>query len=161
VKWLRAITAIAGVFEGYQQIGTYRIMRFEDDQEGPLVERMLPRSLLIPPGIPDFLSRERHVRAGRVVLRGRAWSGQAPVERVEVSANGGATWTDAELEPPALGPYAWRGFRFAWEAVVGEHELCSRATDAAGNTQPLDPEWNYGGFCNNAVQRVLVAASAR
>jgi DMSO/TMAO reductase YedYZ molybdopterin-dependent catalytic subunit len=161
VKWLRAITAIAGEFDGYQQVGTYRIMRFEDDRDGPLVERILPRSLLVPPGIPDFLSRERHIRAGRVVLRGRAWSGHAPVERVEVSGNGGATWADAELEPPALGPYAWRGFRFDWNATLGEHELCSRATDAAGNVQPLDPEWNYGGFCNNAVQRVRVAASAR
>ena len=80
-------------------------MRDADDTDGPLVERMLPRSLLVPPGIPDFLSRERHVTAGRVVLQGRAWSGQAPVERVEVSADGGATWADAELEPP-LGPYA-------------------------------------------------------
>jgi DMSO/TMAO reductase YedYZ molybdopterin-dependent catalytic subunit len=160
VKWLRAITAVADAFDGYQQVGTYRIMRFEDDREGPLVERMLPRSLLVPPGIPDFLSRERHVRAGRVVLQGRAWSGHAPVERVEVSSNGGATWADAELDEP-VGPYAWRGFSFAWDAAPGEHELCSRATDATGNTQPLEPAWNYGGFCNNAVQRVRVAATAR
>ena len=62
------------------------------------------------------------------------------------------------LEPP-LGEYAWRGFSFVWEATAGEHELCCRATDAAGNTQPLDPKWNYGGFCNNAVQRVHVTVS--
>jgi DMSO/TMAO reductase YedYZ molybdopterin-dependent catalytic subunit len=161
VKWLSSITAIADAFDGYQQVGTYRIMRFEDDREGPLVERILPRSLLIPPGIPDFLTRERHVRAGRIVLQGRAWSGQAPIERVEVSHNGGVTWADAELEPPTLGPYAWRGFSFAWDAAAGEHELCSRATDAAGNVQPLEAEWNYGGFCNNAVQRIRVSATAR
>ena len=160
VKWLRAITAIAGGFEGYQQIGTYRIMRDADDMDGPFVERMLPRSLLIPPGIPDFLTRERHVHTGRVTLNGRAWSGHAPVERVEVSEDGGGTWADAELEPP-LGPYAWSGFSFEWDAAPGEHELCCRATDGAGNSQPLEPVWNYGGFCNNAVQRVRVAASAR
>jgi DMSO/TMAO reductase YedYZ molybdopterin-dependent catalytic subunit len=161
VKWLRAITAITDEFQGYQQAHTYRIMQSEDDTVGPPVERMLPRSLFVPPGIPDFLSRERHIRPGRVVLQGRAWSGQAPVTRVELSDDGGATWADAELEPPVLGPYAWRGFSFTWEASAGEHELCSRATDAAGNVQPLEPEWNYGGFCNNAVQRVRVAASAR
>jgi len=155
VKWLRAITAIATEFQGYQQVGTYRLMRFEDDPDGPPIERMLPRSLLVPPGIPDFLSRDRHLSAGRVTLRGRAWSGQAPVERVEVSDDGGATWADAELEP-ALGPYAWRGFSFPWAAAPGEHELCCRATDGAGTTQPLEPEWNYGGFCNNAVQRIRV-----
>ena len=124
-------------------------MRDADDTDGPLVERMLPRSLLDPAGHPGL----PHARAPRppaaVVLEGRAWSGQAPVERVEVSDDGGATWADADLEPP-LGPYAWRGFSFAWDATPGEHELCCRATDAAGNTQPLEPEWNYGGFCNNA-----------
>ena len=159
VKWLGAITAIADEFQGYQQAGTYRIMRDADDTEGPPVERMLPRSLLVPPGIPDFLTRERHLPAGRVTLQGRAWSGQAPVERVEVSDGGGATWAEAELEPP-VGPYAWRGFNFEWDAAPGEHELCCRATDGAGNVQPLEPAWNYGGFCNNAVQRVRVAVSA-
>ncbi len=159
VKWLRAITAIEGEFDGYQQAGTYRIMRFEDDPEAPPVERMLPRSLLVPPGIPDFLSRERHLSAGRVMLRGRAWSGHGSLEKVEVSGDGGATWTDADLEPP-LGPYAWRGFSFAWDATPGEHELCCRATDRAGNTQPLEPSWNYGGFCNNAVQRIRVAVGS-
>ena len=159
VKWLRAITAVAEEFQGFQQVGTYRIMRFADDPEAPPVERILPRSLLIPPGIPEFLSSERHLAAGRVMLRGRAWSGRAPVERVEVSDDGGVTWADADLEP-LLGPYAWRGFRFAWDATPGEHELCCRATDAAGNTQSLEPEWNYGGFCNNAVQRIRVAVGS-
>ena len=160
VKWLRAITAIAGEFDGYQQSHTYRIMRDAADMDGPFVERMLPRSLLVPPGIPDFLTRERHLSPGPITLQGRAWSGQAPVERVEVSTDGGETWADAALDPP-LGPYAWRGFSFKWDATPGEHELCCRATDSAGNTQPLEPEWNYGGFCNNAVQRVHVITTSR
>jgi DMSO/TMAO reductase YedYZ molybdopterin-dependent catalytic subunit len=159
VKWLRAITAIEGAFEGYQQAHTYRLMRFAEDMDAPFVERMLPRSLLVPPGIPVFLGRDRCLTAGRVALRGRAWSGHAPIERVEVSDDGGATWADAELDPP-LGPYAWRGFTFEWDAAPGEHELCSRATDSAGNDQPPEPTWNYGGFCNNAVQRIRVAVSA-
>ncbi|MDX6480684.1 MAG: hypothetical protein QOG85_1194 [Gaiellaceae bacterium] len=155
VKWLRAITAIEREFDGYQQAHTYRLMRDAEDMDAPFVERMLPRSLLIPPGIPDFLSRDRHLSPGRVTLEGRAWSGEAPVERVEISDDGGATWAEAELDPP-LGKYAWRGFTFPWDATPGEHELCCRATDGAGNVQPPEPEWNYGGFCNNAVQRVRV-----
>ena len=70
VKWLRSITAIAGEFDGYQQAHTYRIMRDADDMDAPFVERMLPRSLLIPPGIPDFLSRDRHLTAGRSRSKG-------------------------------------------------------------------------------------------
>jgi Mo-co oxidoreductase dimerisation domain len=36
--------------------------------------------------------------------------------------------------------------------------LCCRATDEAGESQPLEPVWNLGGYENNAVQRVLVVA---
>jgi hypothetical protein len=34
--------------------------------------------------------------------------------------------------------------------------LCCRTTDAKGNTQPDRPQWNRGGYTNNAVQRVTV-----
>ncbi len=119
---------------------------------------MLPRSLLVPPGIPDFLTRARFLDAGPCTLTGRAWSGFAQVERVEVSADGGATWADAALEEP-LAEFAWRGWHFEWDARPGEHVLSCRATDGAGNTQPLEPFWNLGGYCNNAVQRVHVTVS--
>jgi DMSO/TMAO reductase YedYZ molybdopterin-dependent catalytic subunit len=151
VKWLRAITAVGGEFEGWQQAEAYRI-------DGVPVTRMVPRSLLAPPGIPEFMTRRRFVPAGPCDLTGRAWSGWAAVERVEVSTDGGATWSDAELDPP-LGPHAWRGFRFAWDAEPGEHELCCRATDGSGNTQPLEPPSNPGGYCNNAVQRIAVTVA--
>jgi hypothetical protein len=108
---------------------------------------------MIPPGFPDFLSRSRFVEAGSVRLEGRAWSGWAPVERVEVSVDGGESWTDASLgEPP--GEFAWSGWTYVWEAEPGEYELSCRATDEAGNVQPAHAEWNYDGLCNNGVQRV-------
>jgi len=119
------------------------------------VQRMLPRSLLVPPGIPDFLTRERFADPGRQTITGRAWSGHGEITRVEVSDDGGTTWTDAQLDPP-LGEFAWRGWRLDWDATPGEHELCCRATDSAGNSQPLTATWNHGGYCNNAVQRVRV-----
>jgi hypothetical protein len=34
-----------------------------------------------------------------------------------------------------------------------------RATDTAGNVQPLEPPWNVGGYANNAVQRVPVTVT--
>jgi sulfane dehydrogenase subunit SoxC len=42
------------------------------------------------------------------------------------------------------------------DGTPGEHELACRATDAAGNVQPLEPPWNYQGMGNNVVQRVVV-----
>jgi hypothetical protein len=90
-----------------------------------------------------------------VTLIGRAWSGQAPIERVDVSTDGGAIFNAAVLDAP-LGPNAWRGWRFEWQAAEGEQILSSRATDAAGNSQPLEPPWNLKGYANNAVERIAV-----
>jgi DMSO/TMAO reductase YedYZ molybdopterin-dependent catalytic subunit len=159
VKWLRGITAVAEPFHGYQQAGTY-LFQTSDDDPGVPVTRMAPRSLMEPPGIPDFLSRTRFLRAGVCALHGRAWSGQGAIVRVEVSADGGHSWQDATLgEAPASSPYAWRPWAFDWQATPGAYDLCSRATDSAGNTQPLDAPWNVGGYMNNAVQRVTVTVS--
>jgi sulfane dehydrogenase subunit SoxC len=158
VKWLARVTLLEQPFEGYQNTVAYR-MYDADGEPGDPVTRMLPRSLMVPPGVPDFMSRERHLEPGPATLTGRAWSGQGPIERVEVSTDGGATFAPAELDEP-LGPAAWRGWRFAWDAQPGEHVLCSRATDAAANTQPLDPPWNLKGYSNNAVERIAVVVAA-
>jgi sulfane dehydrogenase subunit SoxC len=152
VKWLQRITVLEEPFEGFQNAVAYR-MYDADGTPGEPVTRMLPRSLMVPPGVPDFLTRERHVEAGPVELRGRAWSGFGSIESVEVSGDGGASFADAELDP-VLGEAAWRGWTFKWEATPGEHVLCSRATDSAGNTQPLEAPWNLKGYANNAVERV-------
>src|SRR5215218_3266583 len=154
VKWLRRISVLTEPFDGYQQTGTYLLHTSEDDPGTP-VTRIQPRSLLLPPGIPAFESRERFCAPGRHLLTGRAWSGLAPVARVEVSVDGGASWQPAQLEPQPS-PWAWAGWSCPWDATPGSYQLCSRATDAAGNTQPLDPPWNTGGYANNAVQRVKV-----
>jgi DMSO/TMAO reductase YedYZ molybdopterin-dependent catalytic subunit len=155
VKWLSAITAIDTPFEGYQQTAAYRLRQTEDDPGVPL-SRMVPRSLIVPPGIPDFFTRARTLRAGDCELTGRTWSGTASIVTVEVSTDAGRTWQAAEVDapPPMVGE--WQGWRYAWPAEVGVHELCCRATDAAGNHQPLQAEWNRGGYINNAVHRVPV-----
>jgi DMSO/TMAO reductase YedYZ molybdopterin-dependent catalytic subunit len=157
VKWLSRITAVAEPFDGFQ-MDAYR-MRNEPDEAGVPVTRMQPRALMVPPGIPDFLSRERLVDPGRHELVGRAWSGRAPIAGVEVSVDGGA-WRDAELATPP-GPHAWVAWRCSWDAEAGKHELTCRATDADGTTQPERQRWNHHGFQNNALQRVRVTVRER
>jgi sulfane dehydrogenase subunit SoxC len=154
VKWLRSIEFSAEPFAGYQQATSYRF-RQDADEEGTPVTRMEPRSLMVPPGIPDFLTRRRFLAPGVVRLEGRAWSGWGPIALVEVSADGGASWAPAAVgEPP--GPGAWTPWWFEWEAGAGEHELCVRAHDVTGRRQPDEPPWNVGGYANNAIQRVPV-----
>ena len=152
VKWLTRITAVTEPFRGYQQAVAYRYQQDEDDP-GEAVSRILVRALMIPPGHPDFMTRTRFVDAGPVDLRGRAWSGSGAVERVEVGVDG--VWEDATLEAP-VGEFAWRGWSYRWPAAPGEHVLSCRATDAAGNVQPLEQPWNYQGLGNNLVQTVPI-----
>jgi len=154
VKWLSRIDAIAEPFAGYQQATGYRIRAHEGD-EGTPVTRIMPRALMAPPGIPDFMSRARFLEAGPCEVTGRAWSGWGAIEAVDVSTDGGATWEPASLGPEPS-PGAWCAWSFAWDAAPGEHELCCRARDAAGNAQPVDADWNVGGYANTSVQRVPV-----
>jgi DMSO/TMAO reductase YedYZ molybdopterin-dependent catalytic subunit len=160
VKWLRSITAIAEPFAGVQQTLLYRYRRAEEEP-GTAVTRKRPRALMAPPGIPEFLSRVRHVPAGATPVEGRAWSGGTRISRVEFSADAGRTWDDAALEAPAR-PHGWTGWSYLWDASEpGDYELCARATDASGETQPLNATdvWNRGGYGVNAVQRVAVRVS--
>ncbi|MPZ96560.1 MAG: molybdopterin-dependent oxidoreductase [Propionibacteriales bacterium] len=154
VKWLRAITVIDHEFDGYQNAVAYRLKQQPDDAGTPIT-RIEPRALLVPPGYPDFMSRHRFLHPGPVTLHGRAWSGWAPVDRVEVTTDGGATWSAATLGPEP-GRYAWRGFTFGWEAGPGTTTLAARAYDGSGRAQPEQAGWNRGGFTNNSAQTVEV-----
>ena len=158
VKWLARIRVLDRPFDGYQQRHSYRL-RQEEGETGEPLSRIQVRALMVPPGIPEYLTRARVVQAGECVLEGRAWSGEAEVAGVDVSTDGGESWADAELEPDSLGRWAWRRWRYEWNAEPGEHELCCRARDDAGNVQPLESPWNVGGYANNAVQRVAVTVT--
>jgi len=154
VKWLQRITAVAEPFDGFQ-VAAYQL-RQDADGPGTRVTRKAVRALMLPPGFSDFPARARFVDAGPCELTGRAWSGWGHVSRVEISVDGAETWSDTALGLKPASPSSWRSWSYDWTARPGEHELLVRATDDAGNVQPLDPPWNYGGFMNNMVQRVPV-----
>jgi DMSO/TMAO reductase YedYZ molybdopterin-dependent catalytic subunit len=158
VKWLRSIEVVADPFQGYQQTHGYRF-RDQPEDEGEPVTRIAPRALMVPPGFPEFLSRDRLMPLGPYRIEGRAWSGRGPIQSVDVSVDGGQTWYAAELGQPP-GPAAWTPWSFQWTPPrPGVYELACRARDAAGNEQPLEPSWNVGGYANNAVQRVRVTVT--
>ncbi len=130
VKWLRAVTVLAERFTGFQNAVAYRFKADADDGGQP-VTRIRPRALLVPPGYPDFMSRNRF-----------------------------ATWQAAAVEP-APGRWAWSRWTYRWSAAPGCHELLARARDAAGNVQSVEQPWNVQGMANNMAQRVTVVVSAR
>ncbi len=93
-------------------------------------------------------------------LVGVAFSGEAGIEKVEVSVDGGASWAPAKLDGPAT-PYGFRVFRFPWRPAEGRHVLACRATDANGAVQPEAPEWNPAGYLYNAIDKVTVHVGVR
>ncbi|MDG4826287.1 sulfite oxidase [Asanoa sp. WMMD1127] len=154
VKWLTRIEVLDHAFTGFQQKAY--VVRQSADEPGEPITRIAPRALVIPPGFPDFMTRGRVVRPGPVLIEGRAWSGRAPVERVEVSVDGGETWAEAALAPDGGHRWAWRRWSWSWVAEPGQHLVTARATTSDGEVQPVDAPWNRGGFANNAVHRIPV-----
>jgi DMSO/TMAO reductase YedYZ molybdopterin-dependent catalytic subunit len=157
VKWLARIEALDRPFDGLQQARSYHFRRVAGERGEPCT-LMRVNSLMAPPGIPDFYTRRRIVEPGRVQIVGRAWSGAAPIARVQFAV--GADWSDAEMEP-SDDMRRWRKWTAVWEATPGEYALSCRATDAAGNSQPLEAPWDLSGFGNNGVQRIGVTVLLR
>jgi len=152
VKWLERIEVIDRAFEGVQQANSYHF-RAVPGEKGVPCTRMRVNCLMAPPGIPDYYGRRRNVEAGWVEILGRAWSGDAPIRRVEFAVDG--VWQDAVLDA-SVGAHAWRRWTVRWNATSGARELRCRATDETGAVQPLDAPWDVTGFGNNAAQRVEV-----
>lgn len=151
VKWLTEIRVLGAPFHGHFQTERYIYLGERGTPDGTPVTRMRVRAVIADPSEGDRLS------AGVATLvRGTAWSGDAPVTRVEVSADGGATWDDAQLDStPSI--YAAAPWTFVWIPTdPGRHVLLARATDGAGHVQPRYPVWNELGYGNNAVHRVEV-----
>jgi DMSO/TMAO reductase YedYZ molybdopterin-dependent catalytic subunit len=89
--------------------------------------------------------------------RGLAWAGPAGVARVEVSVDGGGSWSAAERVGESQ-PAAWR----AWRAVVRAPDgarIAARATDGAGSVQPVAARANAGGYANNSIMEVPLRAA--
>jgi DMSO/TMAO reductase YedYZ molybdopterin-dependent catalytic subunit len=100
------------------------------------------------------LARGARLPAGEPLrLTGRAWSGTAPIAKVEVSVDEGITWTPARLTGQR-GPGTWTRFRHEQPALAeGPLQLCARATDTDGRTQPATVPFNTNGYLFGAVVR--------
>jgi sulfite oxidase len=122
-------------------------------------DQMKPMTKLNVKSLLGSLSDGDRVAPGVHQLAGVAFSGEAGIERVELSFDGGKTWTAAKLDGPATA-YGFRLFRHAWKAEPGSYEVACRATDSAGATQPETPVWNPAGYLYNAIERLKVEVRA-
>jgi sulfite oxidase len=96
--------------------------------------------------------------AGDVTASGVAFNdGEAPIETVLVSGDGGRTWQRAEVEAPDS-PYAWYRWQARLNLPPGRQQIWARAIDKLGRTQPLDGaiHWNPQGYTWNGVDKIDV-----
>jgi sulfane dehydrogenase subunit SoxC len=87
------------------------------------------KSIILYPAYPNVLSEP-----GELVISGLAWSGKGKISQVDISTDGGQTWSPAELQQPAL-PLCQTRFRYRWNWDGSEALLMSRATDETGDVQ--------------------------
>ena len=160
VKWLSRVRVQSKPSDNYFQAIVYRLFAPQVTPETARPEDGIPlgeNSLTAVICTPESGAT---LAAGSITVAGFALAGgNRRVARVEVSGDGGRTWTAAHLE--RSDPWTWQ----FWEARLalgrGPAELVARACDNAANTQPerLESVWNYKGYMNNAWHRVPVVAS--
>ena len=147
VKWLRSIRVAGEPSRGFYMIRRYRAAY----TTGPEVRRMAIKALIARP-----IAGARLPLAPCEIV-GFAWTGEATVTRVDVSADAGATWQPAELETSSE-RWSWRRWRHVWRPPgPGDYALIARARDSAGRQQPLERQpGELGRYTANAIERVPV-----
>ena len=145
IKWLGELRVTTYVADSPWNTRWYRMHGDGWHGDRAVLDRMPVKSTL--DAAPDLV-------AGRTtVLRGRAWSGEATIRLVEVSADGGETWHEATLTGPNE-PSCWVGWELPWAPpAAGRHELWVRATDSLGRRQPKFAPDNDDGYFFSAVLR--------
>ena len=160
IKWLKRIFVRNKEHDGAKMTGySYRVPRYKiapgshiPKQDMKIIESMPVKSLITFPKSPLNLKNKKSL-----LVRGHAWAGDRSVQDVHLSINFGASWLETSLAAP-INPYAWQN----WNTVInfpqkGYYEIWARATDSAGEMQPMVvPGWNPKGYLNNAMHRIAV-----
>jgi len=128
-KWITSIEAVNDTYEGYWQ------------QRGWVEDAMYQTgSSIVIPGDAQVnsvfgIGGATDVKLGVVPIAGLAFGGDRGISKVEVSTDGGQTWTVSSLMDP-LSNYTWVFWSAEWNPPgTGNYSLQVRATDGQGNLQ--------------------------
>ena len=165
-KWLARVTVQDRPSDNPMQAQDYKLYpphvtaETADPAQGHTIEGMPLTSAICAP------ARGAGLAVGTHAIRGYAIAGDRTIARVDVSGDGGRSWTQARLSYPGeagapRSPWAWTLWDCALALAPGEHELAVRAWDAAGQTQPALPDdtWNHKGYLSAAWHRVRVTVA--
>jgi DMSO/TMAO reductase YedYZ molybdopterin-dependent catalytic subunit len=150
VKYVKQVAFTEGETDANIQVSGYRVrpVGVSGAPDQPSMWEMKVKSWVTHP----LMDTE----SGRVQIHGVAFGGVNPVEKVEVSTDGGETWQDANLIGPDLGRFAWRVFVLPAELESGTYTITSRATDTQGNVQEQSTEPNHRAYDYSGWDRLAV-----
>ncbi len=154
VKWVTRLIVTDASFRGYFQTSDYSF--WEQREELPV--QLLPvtevevKAEIARPALHEIIPTDTIYR-----IYGAAWTGESQVSSVEMSTDGGKAWEQASLLGESV-PYAWRFWEYYWRTPgqAGTHTLMARATDAAGNVQPMQRDAHRGSYMISHVQPIEV-----
>jgi DMSO/TMAO reductase YedYZ molybdopterin-dependent catalytic subunit len=152
IKWLERIAVTDRPFQGYYQTFDYAFWKREgENAELVPLQKMQVKAEIAWPTIGQSVPVNSSVR-----VHGAAWSGNGKIVKVEVTTDGGATWNAAALGESVAN--AWCLWEYKWQtpAKPGPQTLIARATDSAGETQPVDRDADRGTYMINHLLPITV-----
>src|SRR5262245_25381880 len=157
VKWLSKITVSDRPSANHYVAEAYKVIQSEDKGEianaEPIYGFPVNAAICSP-------AAGAKVKAGKTLVGGYALpSGDKPatIAKVELSSDGGKTWSEAELIGKSA-PFNWQQWTAEVDLPPGTHELIVCATDSRGNMTPEKAEWNFKGYLYNGWHRVNLEA---
>jgi DMSO/TMAO reductase YedYZ molybdopterin-dependent catalytic subunit len=159
MKHLVSVRAVTKPFDGFWMKPAYRI----PTGKFPIVEHFLSQETLANTPITDMVVNSliashadgAKVKPGKVTVGGIAWDGGYGIRTVEISADGGNSWTQAKLGED-MGRFAFRPWTHDLMAARGKNTVMARATNALGQTQTANIIPNPAGYHNNVIQTVTL-----
>ena len=153
VKWLRRIIVTDRPFSGFFQTLDYSYFERRDGLPSLVpVTALQVKAQIARPAYGEAVESGKAYR-----VQGAAWSGDSEVAKVEVSTDGGQSWSTANLvgEPSRN---SWRLWEFDWKVpeTAGTRTLMARATDASGRSQPMERDKDRRTYMINHVLPIEV-----
>jgi DMSO/TMAO reductase YedYZ molybdopterin-dependent catalytic subunit len=160
IKWVTSISVLDREHDGFWMARAYRrpIDAVSPGGTVPLERTQPVTSLRVKSVIASPIEGEAIPTGTATTIRGAAWSGDAgALTAVDVSVDGGRTWSSATLARNQRTDFGWRLWEYRWRpAGDGSYTILTRARDAAGSVQPLEQQWNPSGYLWNVVPRVTI-----
>ncbi len=159
-KWLAGVIVQDRPSSAHQQAADYKLFppdlrpETEELSRGITIDAMPLNAAIAEPATGAVL------KTGRVAVKGYAVATDRHVVRVDLSSDGGRSWCQADIEDHGAARWGWTFWHGVLDLPPGEHDICVRAWDSAGQTQPALPDdtWNFKGYLSAAWHRIRVSA---